>query len=86
MFGVKAREKGADWEETVPARRVIDFTEEDRQIIQRQMQREALNFARRLGFKIASEAGFRDVTVSEARQMGVTALAGGPGYEWVGAV
>ncbi len=58
----------------LPARRIFDFTEEDRAIIQKQIQREALNFSHRLGFAIASRAGMHDVSAAEARRLGTSSL------------
>ncbi len=64
------------------ARRIFDFTEVDRLVTQKTIQRLALDFSRRLGFAVAPRAGFRDVGAAEARRMGLAAaLAGGPGAE-----
>ncbi len=65
----------------MPARRIFDFTEVDRLVTQKTIQRLALDFSRRLGFAVAPRAGFRDVGAAEARRMGAAALAGGPGAE-----
>lgn len=60
--------------ETMPARRLIDLTAEDRAVIQKQIQREAINFSRRLGFKIAMKTGQLDLPLSQIRRLGVQAL------------
>jgi len=75
----------AMWQQTgtrkMPARRLMDFTEEDRVVIQKQIQREAINFSRRLGFKVIAAAGgdVSQFSLSEIRQAGVQAMnAGSP--------
>lgn len=61
----------------LPARRIFDFTGEDRGIVQKQIQREAINFSRRLGFAIAARAGFGAVSAAEARRIGTSFLTEG---------
>ena len=60
----------------MPARRLMDFTDEDRAIIQKQIQREAVNFSRRLGFKVIAASGgdVSQFSLSEIRQAGVQFL------------
>jgi phage gpG-like protein len=60
----------------VPARRLVDFTEEDKSMIRSTIQREALETARRLGFAAAPYRGERDISAIRARQIGVAILSG----------
>jgi hypothetical protein len=71
--GVPLRESGRAF---VPARRLFDFTEEDKYVIRTTIQREALQTARRLGFAAAPYMGERDITAIRARQIGVGILSG----------
>jgi phage gpG-like protein len=77
----------AIWQQTgtskMPARRLIDFTREDQAVIQREIQRQAVNFTRRLGFAVASSVYGETVSAVEARRLGEQALSGGPGADLI---
>lgn len=65
----------------VPARRLIDFGDEDYRRIVKTMQKVALQEARQTGFAVAGEVygPGESVGAGEARGLGEQALSGGPG-------
>jgi phage gpG-like protein len=67
----------------MPARRLFDFTQEDQRVIQQEIQRQAVQYARTLGFRIASQIYGETVSAVEARALGVQALEGGPGADLI---
>jgi phage gpG-like protein len=65
----------------LPARLILDFTPESAANIRRAIQRESINFSRRLGFKVIAAAGgdVSQFSLSEIRQAGVNYMnQGGP--------
>ena len=74
----------AYWHQTgttrgLPARRILDLTQGNVDEIRRATQREAVNFSRRLGFKVISAAGgdVSQFSLAQIRQAGVQALNSG---------
>ena len=66
------------------ARRLFDFTDAAQGNIRRAIQREAVNFSRRLGFKVIAEAGgdVSEFSLGEIRQAGVSAMNASAPMDW----
>jgi len=60
----------------MPARRLLDLTEEDLALIRKQVQRVALNKATRLGFAAGARTGQGDMSRPEATALGRSILTG----------